>query len=179
MISFLLTEEAKEEARRLDSLLKENQSVSFPPDREKYPLSLLREGAMVGVMLLETKGGERKILYGFSGAMSGHYNIPGWVNPCFSLSTFHSVFDPYDREIHDLTSRIEEEGREDLKEERRQKSAEAQKRINDIFLFSSWNGEKFRGLPPRPRTGTGECAGLKLMNTALRKGWEMKGLAEY
>ena len=65
MISFLLTEEAKEEARRLDSLLKENQSVSFPPDREKYPLSLLREGAMVGVMLLETKGGERKILYGF------------------------------------------------------------------------------------------------------------------
>ena len=179
MISFLLTEEAKEEARRLDSLLKENQSVSFPPDREKYPLSLLREGAMVGVMLLETKGGERKILYGFSGAMSGHYNIPGWVNPCFSLSTFHSVFDPYDREIHDLTYRIEEEGREDLKEERRQKSAEAQKKINDIFLFSSWNGEKFRGLPPRPRTGTGECAGLKLMNTALRKGWEMKGLAEY
>lgn len=134
---------------------------------------------MIGVMILETKGGERKVLYGFSGAMSGEYDIPGWVKPCFSLSLFHSTFDPYDKEIHRLTDLIENEGREDLKEERRKLSAEAQEKLNEIFVFSKWDGGKINGLPPRPRTGTGECAGLKLINTALRKGWEIKGLAEF
>ena len=179
MISFLLTEDAVNEANILHKTLLENQSVSFPPDRDNYPLSLLREGAMIGVMVLSTKGGERKVLYGFSGAMSGRYDIPGWVNPCFSLSLFHSTFDPYDKEIHRLTDLIEKEGREDLKEERRKLSAEAQEKLNGIFVFSAWDGGKVKGLPPRPRTGTGECAGLKLMNTALRKGWEIKGLAEF
>ena len=153
MISFLLTQEAINEATILHNTLMENQSVSFPPDQSIYPLSLLREGAMIGVMILETKGGERKVLYGFSGAMSGEYDIPGWVKPCFSLSLFHSTFDPY--------------------EERRKLSAEAQEKLNEIFVFSKWDGGKINGLPPRPRTGTGECAGLKLINTALRKGWEM------
>ena len=179
MISFLLTEEAKNEATILHKTLMENKSVSFPPDPSLYPLSLLREGAMIGVMILETKGGERKLLYGFSGAMSGIYDIPGWVKPCFSLSLFHATFDPYDKEIHRLTDLIEKEGREDLKEERRKLSAEAQEKLNEIFVFSRWDGGKIQGLPPRPRTGTGECAGLKLINTALRKGWEIKGLAEF
>ena len=179
MISFLLTEDAINEARKLYETLVENQSVSFPPDASNYPLSLLREGAMVGVMILSTKGGERKVLYGFSGAMSGRYDIPGWVHPCFSLSLFHSTFDPYDKEIHRLTDLIEKEGREDLKETRRALSAEAQEKLNEIFVFSKWDGTKKQGLPPRPRTGTGECAGLKLINTALRKGWEIKGLAEF
>ena len=179
MISFLLTQEAINEANILHNALMKNQSVSFPPDQSIYPLSLLREGAMIGVMILETKGGERKVLYGFSGAMSGEYDIPGWVKPCFSLSLFHSTFDPYDKEIHRLTDLIENEGREDLKEERRKLSAEAQEKLNEIFVFSKWDGGKINGLPSRPRTGTGECAGLKLINTALRKGWEIKGLAEF
>ncbi|MCI7605901.1 MAG: hypothetical protein MSS69_04015, partial [Spirochaetales bacterium] len=153
MISFLLTEDAINEARKLYETLVENQSVSFPPDASNYPLSLLREGAMVGVMILSTKGGERKVLYGFSGAMSGRYDIPGWVNPCFSLSLFHFTFDPYDKEIHRLTDLIEKEGREDLKETRRALSAEAQEKLNEIFVFSKWDGTKKQGLPPRPRTG--------------------------
>lgn len=179
MISFLLTDEAKREAEKLDEALKNNQSVSFPPDKTNYPLSLLREGAMIGIMILSTKGGERKVLYGFSGAMSSLYDIPGWVNPCFSLSSFHSTFDPYDKKIHELTSLIEKEGREELKAERKRLSGEAQEKLNEIFVFSKWDGGKIHGLPPHPRTGTGECAGLKLINTALRKGWEIKGLAEY
>ena len=178
MISFLLTQEAKDEAFLLDKALKENLSVSFPPDMENYPLSMLREEQMVGVLVARTKGGERKVLYGFSGAAKGEYKIPGWVNPCFSLTLFHSTFDPYDREIHRLTSLIEE-GRRDLVEKRRELSAEAQLKINEIFSFSKWDGTKALGLPPRPRTGTGECAGLKLINHALRKGWEITGLAEY
>ena len=179
MISFLLTEDAKNEAKKLHKYIVDNHSVSFPPNTEEYPLSLLREGAMIGVMILSTKGGERKVLYGFSGAMSGKYSIPGWVNPCFSLSLFHSTFDSYDKEIHRLTDIIEKEGREDLKEIRRKLSAEAQEKLNKIFVFSKWDGGRIEGLPPRPRTGTGECAGLKLINTALRKGWEIKGLAEF
>lgn len=134
---------------------------------------------MLGVLIAETKGGERKVLYGYSGAISGDYAVPGYVHCCYSQKDFQKIFDEYDARIHALTDQIEKEGREDLKEERRQLSCEAQRKIERIFVFSKWDGTKMYGLPPRPRTGTGECAGLKLINTALRKGWEMKGLAEF
>ncbi|MBQ0070301.1 MAG: hypothetical protein KBS81_00345, partial [Spirochaetales bacterium] len=178
MISFLLTEDAKNEARNLLKKMEENQSVSFPPSPE-YPLSMVKDGNMFGVLIAETKGGERKVLYGYSGAIQGHYDVPGFVHSCYSAKDFQVIFDKYDARIHALTDQIEKEGREDLKEERRALSNTAQKEIEKIFVFSKWNGERMHGLPPRPRTGTGECAGLKLINTALRKGWEMKGLAEF
>lgn len=177
MVSFLLTQEVINEAKKLVTTIKKNNSVSFPPD-EKYPLSLIKEGNMLGVMIAETKEKERKVLYSFSGALSSVYNIPGYVHTCFSEKDFDNYMLLFDKEIHELSRRIEN-GEVEKKEERKQLSRKAQKEYEKIFSFYTWNGEKIKGLPPHSPTGTGECAGLKLINTALKRGWEIKGLAEF
>ncbi len=174
---FLLTDSVKEEAYKLLKKLKESRSVSFPPS-DDYPLSLIKEGTMFGVMIAETKGGERKVLYGYSGAISGIYNIPGYVHTCFSEKDYLDYMSLYDRKIHELTDEIEK-GFPEKKEERLNLSRKAQTEYEKIFSFYTWNGEKIYGLPEHSPTGTGECAGLKLINTALKKGWEIKGLAEF
>ncbi len=174
---FLLTEEAKTEADALIRRMRETSSVSFPPS-EDYPLSLIKDGNMLGVLIAETKGGERKVLYGYSGALSGVYNIPGFVHTCFSESDWERYMSLYDRKIHELTDLIDS-GHTELRTERRALSAEAQKEYEKIFRFYTWRGGRIEGLPPHSPTGTGECAGLKLINTALKKGWEIKGLAEF
>ncbi len=174
---FLLTDSVKEEAYKLLEKLKESGSISFPPS-DDYPLSLIKEGTMFGVMIAETKGGERKVLYGYSGAISGIYNIPGYVHTCFSEKDYLDYMSLYDNKIHELTDEIEK-GCSEKKEERLNLSRKAQTEYEKIFSFYTWNGEKIYGLPEHSRTGTGECAGLKLINTALKKGWEIKGLAEF
>lgn len=174
---FLLTQDAKDEAEALVNMIKHSGSVSLPPSDE-YPLSLLKEGVMLGVLIAKTKDGERKVLYGYSGALSGIYNIPGYVHTCFSEKDWDEYMLLYDKRIHELT-RLIEEGDDSLKDERRFLSAAAQEEYGKIFRFYNWKGEKLRGLPPHSPTGTGECAGLKLINTALKRGWEIKGLAEF
>ena len=172
-----MTEEAKTEADTLIRRMRETSSVSFPPDKD-YPLSLIKDGNMLGVLIAETKGGERKVLYGYSGALSGVYNIPGFVHTCFSESDWGKYMSLYDKKIHELTALIDS-GHTEFREERRALSAEAQKEYEKIFRFYTWRGGRIEGLPPHAPTGTGECAGLKLINTALKKGWEIKGLAEF
>lgn len=174
---FLLTTESVSEAEELVRTIRNNGSVSFPPS-EEYPLSLLKEGNMLGVLIAETKDGERKVLYGYSGALSGVYNIPGWVHTCFSEKDYDEYMSLYDRRIHELSALIDE-GHEELIGERKALSEKAQLEYEKIFRFYTWRGERINGLPPHSPTGTGECAGLKLINTALKKGWEIKGLAEF
>ena len=174
---FLLTKEAENEAEALVDRIRHSGSVSLPPSDE-YPLSLLKDGVMLGVLIAETKEGEKKVLYGYSGALSGIYNIPGYVHTCFSEKDWNEYMLLYDKRIHELT-RLIEEGDESLRDERHALSAAAQEAYGTIFRFYNWRGEKIRGLPPHSPTGTGECAGLKLINTALRRGWEIKGLAEF
>ncbi len=174
---FLLTREAKDEAGRLITAIRDNSSLSFPPD-EAYPVSLLKDSTVIGVLIAATPGGERKVLYGFSGTPGGRSNIPGWVHSCFSEKDRDEYMRRFDRRIHDLTDLIEE-GHTELKKERRSLSAEAQAAYEKIFRFYTWRGERISGLPPHCPTGTGECAGLKLLNTALKRGWEIKGLAEF
>ncbi len=174
---FLLTQSAKDEAESLLTKIKENNSVSFPPSPD-YPLSLIKEGNMLGVLIASTKDGERKVLYGYSGALSGIYNIPGYVHTAFSEKDYNSYMSLYDERIHELT-RLIENGDGEKKEERLKLSRTAQTEYEKIFSFYTWNGSKIKGLPPHSPTGTGECAGLKLINTALKRGWEIKGLAEF
>ncbi len=133
---------------------------------------------MLGVLIASTKDGERKVLYGYSGALSGVYNIPGYVHTCFSEKDYESYMALYDRKIHELSSLIDE-GRTDLIPERKTLSRKGQEEYEKIFSFYTWRGERIRGLEPHAPTGTGECAGLKLINTALKRGWEIKGLAEF
>ncbi|WP_341736976.1 pseudouridine synthase [Microcoleus sp. CAWBG640] len=40
-----------------------------------------REGKMYGVLLVETLGGEKKVLKAFSGLLNGSSHVPGWVTP--------------------------------------------------------------------------------------------------
>ncbi len=40
-----------------------------------------REGKMYGVLLVETLGGEKKVLKAFSGLLNGYSHVPGWVTP--------------------------------------------------------------------------------------------------
>ncbi len=174
---FLLTSDAAHEAEALVHTLRESGSVSFPPSGE-YPLSLLKEGNMLGVLIARTKDGERKVLYGYSGALSGVYNIPGWVHTCFSEKDYEEYMGLYDRRIHELTKMIDS-GHDELIEERRKLSEKAQLEYEKIFRLYTWRGDRIKGLPPHSPTGTGECAGLKLINTALKKGWEIRGLAEF
>lgn len=177
MISFLLTDEVKSEAYAFINRMKESGSVSIPSS-PLYPLSIIKEGNMFGVLIAQTKGGERKILYGFSGALSGTYNIPGYVHTLFSEKDYQEYMKKYDGEIHRLTEEIEN-GEVQLKKKRRELSKKAQEEYEKIFSYYTWNGKKEHNLPPHSPTGTGECAGLKLINTALKKGWEIKGLAEF
>lgn len=179
MENFLLTKRAKEEAHNLIKHFEKTGSFSFSEDKENYPVSLLKNGQMFAVMVCRTKNKKEKILYSFSGAINGEYIIPGYVSPCFLVEDFHNTFDPYNKEIHRLTDEIEIKGETEKKRERKELSAEAQKKVGEIFTFSTWNGDKIHGLPKEYPTGTGECAGLKLINHALKMGYEMIGLAEF
>lgn len=176
MESFLLTDRAKTEARKLLERFEETGSISNPPS-EEYPISKLHNGQMLGVMISK-KNGKEKVSYSFSGGVMSEYLVPGFVPPCFSVNTFHKVFDPYDREIHLLTEKIEN-GEKHLIKERKELSRKAQKEIGKIFTFYTWNGEKIHSLPEEYPTGTGECAGLKLINYALKNKREITSLAEF
>ncbi len=179
MIEFLLTGKVRKVARDYLSLMKEKNSYApLSPDSKKYPLSHLRETQVFGVLLFRTPSGEDGKLFSYSGSINGSYEIPGYVPPCFSLNEFKKTVDINDKRIHELTSLIEN-GDTALKEERARLSNETLERLHQIYTFYTWEGKKIHGLPPSCPTGTGECAGLKLINWALKKGYEIKGLAEF
>lgn len=177
MYSFLLTEKAKETAESLLRRFHETGSYSIPPS-DDYKLADLRDNQMFAVLIADTKAGEEKIIYGYSGSIAGSYEVPGYIPPCFSISKFNEIVAINDARIHELSDRIRN-GEEGLEEERASLSNETLKRLKDNYVFSLWNGEKLHGLPDSCPTGTGECAGLKCINYALRRGWEIKGLAEF
>ncbi len=177
MYSFLLTAKAKETAESLLEKFRETGSYSIPPS-EDYKLTDLRDNQMFAVLIAATKTGDEKVIYGYSGSISGSYEVPGYIPPCFSLSKFNEIVAINDARIHELSDRIQS-GEKGLEEERARLSNETLRRIKENYVFSCRNGEKLHGLPDFCPTGTGECAGLKCINYALRRGWEIKGLAEF
>lgn len=177
MHEFLLTQRAKEIANELLDIFKSSGSYSIPSSSD-YPLSDLRETQMFGVLIARLEDGSEKIIYGYSGSIKGSYSIPGYISPCFSINEFNRIVDINDKEIHILSDRIEK-GETNLVERRARLSNETLKRLKQIYTFSTYLGERFSEIPEKAPTGTGDCAGLKLINHALRKGWEIKGLAEF
>lgn len=178
MESFLLTDEVKSKALELIKTFQENNSYSIPSDSKNYPLSELRDTQMFGILYAKLEDGSIKTLYGYSGSIKGSYTVPGYVPPCFSVNEFQRIVDINDKEIHELTDRIEN-GEKDLIAKRAELSNETLERLKKIYTFSTYNGERFSTLPEKAPTGTGDCAGLKLINYALRKGWEIVALAEF
>ncbi len=177
MISFLETREAKMEAEKMTKAILTSGSVSFPPDGN-YPLSLLSDKTMLSVLLAKPQSSkEVKILRGFSGTPGGFYTIPGYVGPCFSVAEWEKTVRENDREIHELTAMIEN-GDTSQKEKRASLTAESLKALSSLYSFRTYNGRNI-SLPDRAPWGTGDCAGLRCINTALRKKWEILGLAEF
>lgn len=177
MISFLETNEARLEAEKMTNGIIRNGSISFPPS-QAYPASILSESTMLSVLIARPKSSnEKKILRGFSGNLGGRHTIPGYVQPCYSVSEWEKASDKNDSRIHELTAMIEK-GNAELAEEREKLTNESLSALASLYRFRCWNGEDI-GLPPRSPWGTGDCAGLRCINTALRKNWEIIGLAEF
>ncbi len=177
MISFLETPEVREEAAKMAEEMIANNSISFPPSAD-YPLSIADEKTMFAILIaLPPSSDERKILRGFSGSLKRHYQIPGYVNPCFSISHWEEEEKKNDERIHELTSLIEK-GNDSLKAERKKLTEESLERLSKLYRFRCYNGEDIQ-LPSNSPWGTGDCAGLRCINTALRKKWEIIGLAEF
>ena len=166
MQAFLETDRAIALARDMAAEMLRTDSFSFPPS-EQYKLSSLNKNTMFGIMICNDINGNEKILRAFSGALNGEYRIPGYVNPCFSVTEFRKIETEYSPLIH----------RADV-DERKRLSAECLGKINALYSFSTWDGSSI-GLPDKAPTGTGDCAGLRLINTALRKNLEIRGLAEF
>ena len=166
MQAFLETDRAIALARDMAAEMLRTDSFSFPPS-EQYKLSSLNKNTMFGIMICNDINGNEKILRAFSGALNGEYRIPGYVNPCFSVTEFRKIEAEYSPLIH----------RADV-DERKRLSAECLGKINALYSFSTWDGSSI-GLPDKAPTGTGDCAGLRLINTALRKNLEIRGLAEF
>ena len=166
MQAFLETDRAIALARDMAAEMLRTDSFSFPPS-EQYKLSSLNKNTMFGIMICNDINGNEKILRAFSGALNGEYRIPGYVNPCFSVTEFRKIEAEYSPLIH----RADED-------ERKRLSAECLGKINALYSFSTWDGSSI-GLPDKAPTGTGDCAGLRLINTALRKNLEIRGLAEF
>ena len=166
MEAFLETGKAIEEAKNMASEMIRTGSYSFPSS-ERYKLSSLNKNTMFGIMICTDNNGNEKILRSFSGAMNGEYKVPGYVNPCFSVNAFKEIEGEYSPRIHDA----DESGRKML-------SKECLEKINALYTFSTWDGRTI-GMPDKAPTGTGDCAGLKLINSALRKRLEIRGLAEF
>ena len=177
MISFLETTEAKEEAARMAEEMIRSGSVSFPPS-DDFPLSLADEKTMFAVLIaIPPSSDEKKLLRGFSGSLGRRYALPGYVHPCFSISSWEAEEARNDPRIHDLTSLINN-GDESLKAERKKLTDESLGRLKELYRFRCYDGKDI-GLPGSAPWGTGDCAGLRCINTALRKNWEITGLAEF
>ena len=177
MISFLETPEARAEAEAMAASITSSGSLSFPPS-SAYPASLLSRRTMLSVLLAKPPSSDTiRVIRAFSGTMGGRLRIPGYVPPCFSAAQWTETAAANDRRIHELTALIES-GHHEFENERRLLTAESLKALSSLYEFSCWDG-KCIGLPPKAPTGTGDCAGLRCINTALRKGWEIRGLAEF
>ena len=166
MQAFLETDRAIALARDMADEMLKADSFSFPPSTQ-YKISSLNKNTMFGIMICNDINGNEKILRAFSGALNGEYRIPGYVNPCFSITEFRKIEAEYSPLIHKAGE-----------EERKKLSAECLGKINALYSFSTWDG-RLIGLPDKAPTGTGDCAGLRLINTAQRKNLEIRGLAEF
>ncbi len=150
---------------------------------QDIPTSILYEengGSMFGFLLCETKTGERVCLKAFSGKLNGSFIQKDFVPPCFSNTKFLELEAEYSPTLHTLTDKINA-GEEELKGERTRLMLECLEKTKDLYTFYSIDGEKHTfkslGILQSP-TGTGDCATIKLLNTAFKKGYSLVSMAE-
>ena len=171
----LVTEAVLKEKDAMIRHFEESGSYSFPPCDEYRSANLVRErkGLMFAILIALTKEDERVVLRGFSGLAEGHHQVPGYVNPTYSINAFKVLEKESDEKVKDPL--IDDE-------ERRRRSKLYAERFADLHLFTDIDGNTFtlkdvQGT--RMSTGSGDCAGIKVLNHAMRKGYKILGFTEF
>lgn len=134
---------------------------------------------MLGLLVARTATGEKLTLRAFSGQLDGAFNVPSFTPPCFSEHEAEAVIAEYDSRIHCYSDRIEA-GEEGLLGIRASLSNECLMRLRALYTFYSPEGKiRFEDMAEKSfPTGTGDCAGIKLLSYCFKKGYEPVSLAE-
>ena len=137
-----------------------------------------RTGKMLGVLVTD-----RGPLYAFSGLFDGKAQIDGFVPPIFDYTDPEGYFRQEEARIGRMVAR--KRAGLPVEEEPAQMSARLQEWLFDHYIVMNAKGEclsikeifALRGLVPPG--GTGECAGPKLLNYALRNGYKPLAMGEF
>ncbi len=179
---YLKNEETDEEYRKMLDHFQSTSSYSFPPDPD-FPTSDIlnsKKGMMFAILGARTKTGEKVVLRGFSGQARGRHRVPGYVPPCYSEKAWKEIEGLYDPRIKMLDAKIAA-GDTEAVVERRELSRQATSKIRDLHLFHDIDGGTFTldDIQADMPTGSGDCAGLKALNTAMKKGYRISSFAEF
>ena len=127
-------------------------------------------GIMVGALVCADSLGQRVVLYTISGIA---YEAEGTVPPLVSPEQIEHALSKNDKEIHDLTNKINA-GHHELKEQRTKLTTESLVSVFSLYTFTRFDGKKITlneiiqahggKLPP---TGTGDCCAPKLLSYAF------------
>lgn len=150
-------------------------------------------GIMFGVLVCKDVSGNTHTLKAFSGQFNSIWNIEGWVPPLLDENAFNQLIKDSDKEIHELTDKIEILEKEqnknlslikELKQKRKNLSNQSMKDIFALYQFYTFDGSKkdFSQIikdDELPPTGCGECCAPKLLSEAYRQGLKPVSLAEF
>jgi len=153
------------------------------------PLFGPARGKMFGVLLCRDREQKERVLYGFSGQMNGHWQVPGWVGPLFDVDVFTRLADPEEREIKAMGRDLAKlppgsEAANQLRQKRKNRSARLMKRIFSLYGFVDFHGrdrllaQVFTG-PGNMPTGTGDCCAPRLLAHAAAHHLYPVSLAEF
>lgn len=169
--------EAEELLREEIAGIREKGFFDWRSKEPKHPAE--DRSLMLGLLTARTRTGEKVVLRAFSGQLDGTFNIPSFTPPCFSEHEAEAVISEYDSRIHCYSDRIEA-GEEGLTGVRAALSNECLARLRSLYTFFSPQGKvTFADMEEKSfPTGTGDCAGIKLLSYCFKKGYEPVSLAE-
>ena len=152
-------------------------------------------GKMFGVLICETRGGERGVLRAFSGMYEGKWTLPGFVPPTSDVESFDALrleteakVKVYTDKIKKLESQSPTPGLEQailkLKHERKELSWHLTDVIHRAYTLTNVRGESRSQLDvwnqkKRPPTGMGDCCAPKLLQYAAKHKLRPISLVEF
>lgn len=179
---YLKNEETEEEYKKMMDHFRSTSSYSFPASTQFSVSDIFnaKKGMMLAILIARTKSNQKVVLRGFSGQAFAHHRIPGYVPPCYSEKAWQEINALYDPMIKELDQRVEK-GDEEAGKERKRLSQEASGKIRDIHLFHDADGKTFtlEEIEEKMPTGSGDCAGTKVINYAMKKGYRISGFTEF
>lgn len=144
-------------------------------------------GKMFGVLECADGNGKITFIHAFSGQYDGRWLVNGWAKPLFDVDKWQSINSPAEKEIKELSRRIEQSNRssdiQQLKRIRKQLSRELMKKLHKLYRVVNFCGETtdLPSLFPANKipTGTGDCCGPKLLNHAAQNNLRPLSMVEF